>query len=152
MPYNCNICDKQFRYKISLRTHKCTGKKETELTGPQNNDNNTELTFIANDPETQLSSEQILDELITESYNRLDIVDHNESNLDTAMLYTCENTENGNQTNQLTIAYDCDSFNMNDLLFCDGETTHTDLAYVTPSMNEIFPQTMEILNALYEQV
>lgn len=149
MPYNCNICDKKFRYKISLRTHKCTGKKETESTAPMNND--SELTFIANDQETQLSSEQILDEFITESCNRLGIVDHNESNNDTVMLFTCENTENGNQTNQSTTAYDCDSFNLNDLLFCDGETTHTDLANVTPSMNEIFPQTMDILNALYEQ-
>lgn len=46
--------------------------------------------------------------------------------------------------------FDCDSFNLNDLTFCTGETSHADLANVVPSMNEIFPQSIEILNALYD--
>lgn len=167
MPYNCITCDRKFRYKISLRTHKCTGfavKCESEQMTTMATTVNNDMTFVTNDQETKPCTEQTLDEFITESCNRLGIVDHNESNhaaapttatVVSSMVYTCENTENGCNTNQST-AYDCDSFNLHDLPFCvvddDGETTNTDLANVTPSMSEILPQTMDILNALYENV
>lgn len=30
MPYKCNICDKSFRYKVSQRSHKCTGPQSPQ--------------------------------------------------------------------------------------------------------------------------
>ena len=71
-----------------------------------------------------------------------------------ALLYANSNAENGINPNQSSMLhFEPDSFNLNDLGFCTGETgANTDLANVMPSMNEIFPQTMEILNALYDNV
>lgn len=179
MPYSCNTCDGKFRYKISLRTHKCTGFVSPVIT--ENNLQQTQAAAVAatvstsslnrsdddtmveskTDQETVPCMEQTLDEFITESCNRMGIVDHNESDHHSrvaATMYACENTENGINTIQST-TFDCDSFNLHDLSFCDGvdgETTTTDtaddLANVTPSMSEIFPQTMDILNALYDNV
>lgn len=33
MPYKCNICDKSFRYKVSQRSHKCTGPQSPQADG-----------------------------------------------------------------------------------------------------------------------
>lgn len=33
MPYKCNICDKSFRYKVSQRSHKCTGPQSPQAEG-----------------------------------------------------------------------------------------------------------------------
>lgn len=30
MPYKCNVCDKSFRYKVSQRSHKCTGPQSPQ--------------------------------------------------------------------------------------------------------------------------
>ncbi|XP_055296416.1 zinc finger protein 34-like [Sitodiplosis mosellana] len=163
MPYNCTMCDKKFRYKISLRTHKCSGFVVNELTASARNNN--DATFMDNDdddqPNNMSACSPSLDELISESCNRMGIVDQIESNPSesTASLYA-NNSENGINPNQSSLSspssmlhFECDSFNLNDLGFCTGETgASTDLANVMPSMNEIFPQTMEILNALYDNV
>lgn len=101
-----------------------------------------------------------LDELISESCNRMGIVDQIEPNPSeslaesSALLYANSNAENGINPNQSSMLhFEPDSFNLNDLGFCTGDTgANTDLANVMPSMNEIFPQTMEILNALYDNV
>lgn len=150
------MCDKKFRYKISLRTHKCSGFIANEASTSvrnNNNDTTTTTTFMDNDDQQNMSAcSPTLDELISESCNRMGIVDQIDPNPSesTASLYP-NNTENGiNPTNQSMLHFECDSFNLNDLSFCTGETSNTDLANVMPSMNEIFPQT--ILNALYDNV
>lgn len=33
MPYKCNVCDKSFRYKVSQRSHKCTGPQSPQGEG-----------------------------------------------------------------------------------------------------------------------
>lgn len=182
MPYNCVTCDKKFRYKISLRTHKCTGfignectsatitttittatTKAASATAPVTTTstttvNNDAVAFIDNDQQSMASCQQSLDELITESCNRMGIVDRTDSNPNqnsispesssSVSAYTNSNAQNGQHSNALQ--FECDSFNLNDLTFCTGEITNTDLANVVPSMNEIFPQSIEILNALYD--
>ena len=30
MPYTCNLCGKNFRYKVTQRTHKCIAKSQTD--------------------------------------------------------------------------------------------------------------------------
>lgn len=152
MPYNCVTCDKKFRYKISLRTHKCTGftsnEHEHTTTTTVNND---AVTFIDNNQQSMSTCQQSLDELITESCNRMGIVDRTEPNQsESSASYANSHTENGIHTNSSMLHFECDSFNLNDLTFCTGETSNTDLANVVPSMNEIFPQSIEILNALYD--
>lgn len=108
---------------------------------------NNETTFIDND---QPNMSQSLDELITESCNRMGIVDQTDPNVHDT---TYANTENGHiHSNQSMLQFECDSFNLNDLAFCTSETTNTDLANVMPSMGEIFPQSIEIMNALYDNM
>lgn len=107
---------------------------------------NNETTFIDND---QPNMSQSLDELITESCNRMGIVDQTDPN---AHESTYASTENGHiNPNQSMLQFECDSFNLNDLAFCTGETTNTDLADVMPSMDEIFPN-IEIMNVLYDNM
>lgn len=36
MPYKCNVCDKSFRYKVSQRSHKCTGPQSPQADGNEN--------------------------------------------------------------------------------------------------------------------
>lgn len=154
MPYNCTMCDKKFRYKISLRTHKCSGFIANESTSARNN--NDDATFMDNnnnndDDQRNLSAcSPSLDELISESCNRMGIVDQIDPNPSESTTTYANNTENGINPNQSMLHFECDSFNLNDLNFCTGETSNTDLANVMPSMDEIFPQT--ILNALYDNV
>lgn len=149
MPYNCLACDKKFRYKISLRTHKCAGFASVEH--KSSTVNNDAVTFIDSDQQSMSTCQQSLDELITESCNRMGIVDRSDPNQSESSPYANSHTENGNHTNPSMLHFECvDSFNLNDLAFCTGESNNTDLANVVPSMNEIFPQSIEILNALYE--
>ncbi|XP_031628046.1 zinc finger protein 160-like [Contarinia nasturtii] len=151
MPYNCTMCDKKFRYKISLRTHKCSGFIVAEHKSPLNND----TTFRSNEhqPDNMSTCSQSLDELITESCNRMGIVDQTELNPSDLSTYSTAATETGDiNSNTSMLHFECDSFNLNDLSFCTGETSNTDLANVMPSMDEIFPQTMEIMNALYDDM
>lgn len=154
MPYNCVTCDKKFRYKISLRTHKCAGYvvSDDATSATVNND----ATFMDSDHQNMSTCTQSLDELITESCNRMGIVDQTDSNHHEASSptssYVNQTTENGIDTNPSMLHFECDSFNLNDLAFCTGESNNTDLANVMPSMNEIFPQTIELMNALYDNV
>ena len=30
MPYTCDLCGKNFRYKVTQRTHKCVGKSQND--------------------------------------------------------------------------------------------------------------------------
>lgn len=151
MPYNCVTCDKKFRYKISLRTHKCAGFVAVdETSAPVTND---ATTFMDSDHQNVSTCAQSLDELITESCNRMGIVDQTDPNQheSPSSSYVNQTTENGIDSNHM-LHFECDSFNLNDLAFCTGETSNTDLANVMPSMNEIFPQTIELMNALYDNV
>lgn len=148
MPYNCVTCDKKFRYKISLRTHKCSGFVGNGHTSAINND----VTFMENDQQSITTCSQSLDELISESCNRMGIVDRTDQNPSESSTYTITNTENAVISNQPMLQFECDSFNLNDLAFCTGETSNTDLANVMPSMNEIFPQSIELMNALYDNI
>lgn len=177
MPYDCMTCDKKFRYKISLRTHKCTGFISNERTSTttsaeamatttaaaetETSMSNEAVTFIDNDQQSMSSYQQLLDELITESYNRMGIVDHTDPNptpnsnqipSESLTIFANSNTQPNHQQSPSSSnqPFQCDSFNLNDLNFCTGEITNMDLANVIPSMNEIFPQSIEILNALYD--
>lgn len=157
MPYNCVTCDKKFRYKISLRTHKCIGFMTNEHTSATVATIDNDTAFMDNNEQQTISTcSQSLDELISESCNRMGIVDQTDPNQSESTPYASSNTsntENGHtNSNQSMLQFECDSFNLNDLSFCTGETTNTDLANVMPSMNEIFPQTIEIMNALYDNM
>lgn len=92
LPYDCKTCDKKFRYKISLRTHKCTGvvtvvQEMHQSSLPEPALPPTPPTMPSNDIETlpavddllNLDCSQALDEFVTESYNRMGIVDSNDS-------------------------------------------------------------------------
>lgn len=152
MPYNCVTCDKKFRYKISLRTHKCAGYVVSENISPLVND---DATFMDNDHQNMSTCAQSLDELITESCNRMGIVDQptDPNQSESSSSFVNQTTENGINPNQPLLHFECDSFNLNDLTFCTlGEASNTDLANVMPSMNEIFPQSIELMNALYDNV
>lgn len=143
------MCDKKFRYKISLRTHKCSGFIVAEHKSPLDN----ETTFISNEHRSNNMStcSQSLDELITESCNRMGIADQTEPN--PSELPTYSTTTTGDiDSNTSMLHFECDSFNLNDLTFCTSETSNTDLANVMPSMDEIFPQTIDIMNALYDDM
>lgn len=178
-------CETKFRYKISLRTHKCTkymGNERAAATTTATTTaataaaaaavvktsktvNDDAMTFMDNNDQPSMSTcqqQQTLDELITDSCNRMGI-DDDQTDSNQAESSICANSENGiteneNVTaattivdaNQSMLQFDCDSFNLNDLAFCTSESNSTDLANVIPSMNEIFPQSIEILNALYD--
>lgn len=160
MPYDCTRCDKKFRYKISLRTHKCIGLTVPVHSLAANND----ATFMDNNNNNNNSGQQSLsstcspslDELISESCNRMGIVDQIDQNqmksLCAPTTTTTTTTENDINPNQSLLHFECDSFSLNDLNFCTVETSNADLANVMPSMNEIFPQTIELMNALYDNV
>lgn len=158
MPYNCVTCDKKFRYKISLRTHKCAGYVVADDTSAATVNN--DATFMDSvDHQNMSTCTQSLDELITESYNRMGIVDQTESthhDSSSSSSYVNQRAENGQihaNDQSSMLHFECDSFNLNDLAFCTGgESSNTDLANVMPSMNEIFPQTIELMNALYDNV
>lgn len=151
MPYNCTTCDKKFRYKISLRTHKCDGIIiATEQTSMLNNDT---AAIVNNHDQKTMSASclQSMDEHISESCHRMIIVDQTDPNQPDELTTYAATTENDViNSDQSMIHFECDSFNLNDLVFCTGETSNTDLANVMPSMNEIFPQS--IMNALYDNV
>lgn len=166
MPYECVTCDKKFRYKISLRTHKCTGFVSNEhttatpttttaaATTTKTTVNDDAVTFMDNDQQNMSTCQQSIDELITESCNRMGIVDRTETNpTESSSFVNPNNIETrANDSNQSSsmLQFDCDSFNLNDFNFCTGESSSTDLANVMPSMSEIFPQSIELLNALYD--
>lgn len=203
MPYECNTCETKFRYKISLRTHKCTkymGNERTAVTTTtatattntattttkaaaaaaaspivktsKTVNDDAVMTFMDNDQPSMSTCQhqQSLDELITDSCNRMGIGsgddridDSNQAESSLICIAKNENgiTENDDvdavaainaATNQSMLQFDCDSFNLNDLAFCtSNESNSNDLANVIPSMNEmIFPQSIEMLNAFYD--
>lgn len=84
LPYECKTCDKKFRYKISLRTHKCNGGVsivhdiQPTTTAPPSTTVDIEQSLPAVDDLLNLDCAQALDEFVTESYNRMGIVDHSE--------------------------------------------------------------------------
>lgn len=87
LPYDCKTCDKKFRYKISLRTHKCTGAvtAPTEIQAvsvpsapPAVPPNDIESMPVVDDL-LNLDCSRALDEFVTESYNRMGIVDATET-------------------------------------------------------------------------
>lgn len=121
------------------------------------------VTFVNNDDQQSMSTcqQQSLDELITESCNRMGIGDDRtdsnqiKSTADAKIGHAI--TEHHHQhdgagagANHAMLQFDCDSFILNDLAFCASESNSMDLANVIPSMSEIFPQSIEILNALYD--
>lgn len=130
------------------------------------------MTFMDNDQPSMSTchqqQQQLLDELITDSCNRMGIGgsgggdDDRIDDSNQAESLLCAKSENGItenddataaaiNANQSMLQFDCDSFNLNDLAFCTGiESNSTDLANVIPSMDEIFPQSIEMLNALYD--
>lgn len=130
------------------------------------------MTFMDNDQPSMSTchqqQQQLLDELITDSCNRMGIGsgggdDDRIDDSNQAESSLCAKSENGIteidataaaaaiNANQSLLQFDCDSFNLNDLAFCTGiESNSTDLANVIPSMDEIFPQSIEMLNALYD--
>lgn len=128
--------------------------------------NDDAVTFMDNDQQSMSTcQQQSLDELITESCNRMGIGD---DRIDSNQIESpiCAKKEHGIaenvddaaaasaiNVNHAMLQFDCDSFNLNDLAFCTIESNSMDLAHVNeiiPSMNEIFPQSIEILNALYD--
>lgn len=48
MPYKCNVCNKSFRYKVSQRSHKCTGPQIPK------NEGNTEVTTATTEMGTEV--------------------------------------------------------------------------------------------------
>lgn len=48
--------------------------------------------------------------------------------------------------------YEMHAFSLNDLTFGEMEVANADLANVMPSMNEIFPQTIDMIDVLYGSV
>lgn len=81
MPYECATCDKKFRYKISLRTHKCSGLvgiPEIQPSLPPPLTSNDIETLPAIEDLLNLDCSRALDEFVTESYNRMGIFDSNE--------------------------------------------------------------------------
>lgn len=154
MPYECTTCDQKFRYKISLRTHKCTGFVN-------NNDMPSPVTpsLIENNIDTpdislNLGSSQALDEFVTESYNRMGIVDHNDQT--NGFFHTIHNNamENQIQNNNSQFAMNED-FHMPSLTFHLEDNkfsySHDDIPVQAstpnrlPSMSEIFPQALDVL-------
>lgn len=125
--------------------------------------NDDAVTFMDNDQQSMSTcQQQSLDELITESCNRMGIGDDRiDSNRIESSICAkkehgiAENVDDATaasaiNVNHAMLQFDCDSFNLNDLAFCTIESNSMDLANVIPSMNEIFPQSIEILNALYD--
>lgn len=158
MPYDCEKCDKKFRYKISLRTHKCTGygennvNKQQQQQQPQQSSPHVHIATdaiiddtTANDPDLHCS--QSLDEFITESCNRMGLADTSEI----VLKEPPPPSSSPSSIAQTAHTVNCDAINLNDLpTFCTFELPNTtDLTNVIPSMSEIFPQTMDIMNALY---
>lgn len=52
MPYKCNICDKSFRYKVSQRSHKCTGPQSPA----QSEGNSSDLVIKSAETGTEIYS------------------------------------------------------------------------------------------------
>lgn len=63
MPYECTRCLNKFRYKISFRTHKCSGAPTASTSAEVVDDS------------VALACPKALDEFVNESYNRMGIVD-----------------------------------------------------------------------------
>lgn len=141
-----------------MRTHKCTGNVESGQNKQQQQairahtvgDAIIDDTTI-NDADLQCS--QSLDEFISESCNRMGLVDQSDTK-SPQYNETAENLFEKSSSKPQTMTdgtVQCDPINLNDLpSFCSFELANTsDLTDVMPSMNEIFPQTLDLMNALY---
>lgn len=89
MPYKCELCQKTFRYKVSLRTHKCAANAEEPQTPEQlikallesnasvatvqgeHTASNTAIQMNGSDQEALLS--QTIDDIVVESCQKLGI-------------------------------------------------------------------------------
>lgn len=65
MPYECTACGNRFRYKISLRTHKCVGPHS-----PQ-----TPSSSAIEESTATFNCPKAIDDFVNESYNRMGIID-----------------------------------------------------------------------------
>lgn len=112
-------------------------------------------------------SQQSVDEFISDSYNRMGIADQTNPRQVYNTGETSENNINHHhqlQTLQLQqqpvqqsqrpnqTTFECDSFDLNNLRFIPVESPDTDLANVVPSMNELCPQTFDLMNAFYNTI
>lgn len=70
MPYECTTCKNRFRYKISLRTHKCVGPSSSTQAAAHLPSNPT-----TDEGNSVLNCPKALDDFVNESYNRMGIID-----------------------------------------------------------------------------
>lgn len=86
MPYKCQACSKTFRYKVTLKTHKCSSA--VALSPVQNEDIEAEsiqepnvLPEFLNFPATNIKKDEEfdVDEFIAQSCDKMGILEHEKS-------------------------------------------------------------------------
>lgn len=96
------------------------------------------------------TSQQSVDEFMSDSYNRMGIADQTTPrqvyNTGQALQLQQQEEQQSQRQNQTT--FELDSFG----LFIPVESPDTDLANVVPSMIELCPQTIDLMNAFYSNI
>ena len=71
MPYNCQLCSKTFRYKVSLKNHKCNPSSESSKGSPS---------AVRSAPLNGKKDDEFdMDEFIAQTCDKMGILEHEQS-------------------------------------------------------------------------